>query len=100
MKLDKNDLKSALAFARFQKNRYWKLQSEKMSQINNALNTLSLLEETTLTKVQLRDLMNMIFAYMKAHNLFVYYRDDCTRINLKLSGGEENGDINNPDCED
>lgn len=99
-KLNKSDLKTALRYAGFQKNRYWKLQQEKQSELNNLLNRFSSLNEDTLTKVQLRDLINLSCEYMKAHNLYVYYKEDYQRIYFKLNVGDNNGAVNDENSQD
>lgn len=98
-KLNQADIKSALAFARFQRNRYFKTQEEIQSQVITSLNNLTTLCEETITKETLRDLMKLIFTYCKAHNLYTYYRDEVSRLILKLNGDNDNGNTDNTNCE-
>lgn len=97
--LNQAEIKSALSFTRFQRNRYFKTQEETQSLIITSLNNLTTLCEETITKVTLRDLMKLIFAYCKAHNLYTYYRDEVSRLLVKLNGDNDNGNINDTNGE-
>lgn len=97
--LNQAEIKSALSFTRFQRNRYFKTQEETQSQIITSLNNLTTLCEETITKETLRDLLKLIFTYCKAHNLYTYYRDEVSRLLVKLNGDNDNGNINDTNGE-
>jgi hypothetical protein len=91
--LNNKELKSALGFARFQRDRYFKQQQESHSELISSLDKLSALSEENISKKELYSLIATMFRYCRAHNLYEYYREDVTRLLVKL-GDNENGNSN------
>lgn len=87
--LNKNELKSALFFAKEKKNSYYKVQESNKSELLTAINNASNLKEDELTKKGLFDILSKMFTYMRSYNMYVYYRNQVTSLLVKLEELED-----------
>ena len=75
-----SNIKEALAYARYLKDRNWRFLQQSKSILLSKLDELSKKSEDELTKTELYALINVMFFYMKSLNLYKYYRDEVTKL--------------------
>lgn len=79
-----NELKSALFFAKLQRNHYFETMKDLQSVLINAVNDGAKLQEDEITKAYLKDLLFKVFNYQRSLNMYHYYRDEVTNLVCKI----------------
>lgn len=94
-KLTNNEIRSAIAFCRTLKNKYWRLREEHKAVLLASIEAQAKLTEEEIDKKSLLAIIKIMCNYMRAHSLYVYYRDSLSVLLVK-----QNGNINNSNSKD
>lgn len=90
MNNETNELKKAISYCRFQKDRNWRNFQKCKSLLEQKLSELSTKNEEELTKKDILVLVSCNCDYMRALSLYNYYKEELSTLLVKLQEVNDN----------